>query len=59
MSKATFFYIGLGMQLVGFSSVGLCLFSGISNGDYAKPELVQFIGGMLLFYLGTMFKNKA
>lgn len=52
------FYLGLGMQLVGFSSVGLCLFSGMTKGDYGKLELIQFIGGSFVFYLGTFFKNK-
>jgi len=39
-----FFYIGLGLQLIGFASVGLCLFSGISKGDYGQLELVQLVG---------------
>lgn len=53
-----FFYFGLGMQLVGFASVGLCLFAGLSKGDYGKFELLQLIGGSLMFYVGTFFKNK-
>jgi hypothetical protein len=53
-----FFYLGLGMQLMGFSSVGLCLFAGLSKGDYGQLELIQLIGGSLLFYLGTYFKGK-
>ncbi len=53
------FYIGLGMQLVGFSSVGLCLFAGMSKGDYGKLELIELIGGSLIFYLGTFIKNKS
>lgn len=53
-----FFYLGLGMQLVGFASVGLCLFAGLTKGDYGKLELIQLIGGSLLFYVGTFFKNK-
>lgn len=52
------FYLGLGMQLMGFSAVGLCLFSGINKGDYAQMELIQLIGGSLLFYLGTFFKSR-
>ena len=52
------FYLGLGMQLAGFSSVGLCLFAGLSKGDYGKLELVELIGGSLIFYIGTFFKNK-
>jgi hypothetical protein len=53
-----FFYIGLGMQLVGFASVGLCLFAGMAKGDYGKLELIQLIGGSLIFYLGTFVKNR-
>ena len=52
------FYLGLGMQLVGFSSVGLCLFAGLAKGDYGRLELIQLVGGSLVFYLGTYFKNK-
>lgn len=53
-----FFYIGLGMQLIGFASVGLCLFAGMTKGDYGQLELIQLVGGSLLFYVGTFFKNK-
>ena len=53
-----FFYLGLGMQLTGFASVGLCLFAGLAKGDYGRFELIQLIGGSLIFYLGTFFKNK-
>ena len=52
------FYIGLGLQLVGFASVGLCLFSGMSTGDYDKIALFQFIGGSGIFYLGHFLKVK-
>jgi hypothetical protein len=52
------FYLGLGMQLVGFSFVGLCLFAGLTNGDYGKLELAQLIGGSFMFYVGTFLKNK-
>ena len=52
------FYFGLGMQLVGFASVGLCLFAGLTKGDYGRLELLQLIGGSLMFYVGTFFKNK-
>lgn len=52
------FYLGLGMQLIGFASVGLCLFAGLTKGDYGKFELIQLIGGSLLFYVGTYFKNR-
>lgn len=53
-----FFYIGLGMQLIGFASVGLCLFAGMTKGDYGQLELIQLVGGSLLFYVGTFVKNK-
>lgn len=53
-----FFYFGLGMQLVGFASVGLCLFAGLTKGDYGRLELLQLIGGSFMFYVGTFFKNK-
>jgi len=43
------FYIGTGLQLVGFTSVGLCLFAGLSMGDYGKLELIQFVGGFCIF----------
>jgi hypothetical protein len=52
------FYIGLGLQLIGFASVGLCLFAGLSKGDYGQLELVQLVGGSLLFYLGAFVKAK-
>ncbi|MCK6593618.1 MAG: hypothetical protein L6Q33_00290 [Bacteriovoracaceae bacterium] len=53
------FYLGLAMQLIGFSSVGLCLFAGMSKGDYGQLELVQFVGGSAVFYFGTLIKSKA
>ncbi|TDP54093.1 hypothetical protein C8D79_1377 [Bacteriovorax stolpii] len=52
------FYIGLGMQLVGFASVGLCLFAGMTKGDYGQLELIQLIGGSLMFYVGTFVKGR-
>jgi hypothetical protein len=52
------FYLGLGMQLSGFASVGLCLLAGMTKGDYGKLELIQLIGGSLVFYLGTYLKNR-
>jgi hypothetical protein len=54
----SFFYVGLGMQLFGFSAVGLCLFSGIKNGDYGRLELLQLVGGSLIFYLGHFIKGR-
>ncbi len=52
------FYLGLGLQLVGFATVGLCLFAGLSSGDYGQLELVQFIGGSAMFYIGSAIKSK-
>ncbi|MDD0854835.1 hypothetical protein HBN50_17130 [Halobacteriovorax sp. GB3] len=52
------FYIGLGIQLIGFTSVGLCLFAGLSKGDYGQLELIQLVGGSLLFYLGNAIKSR-
>ncbi|MCY4644890.1 MAG: hypothetical protein OXB88_09755 [Bacteriovoracales bacterium] len=53
------FYGGLFLQLCGVSSVGLCLFSGISEGDYGRVELVQFVGGTIIFYVGHFLKMKS
>lgn len=53
------FYFGLAMQLIGFSSVGLCLFAGMTKGDYGHLELVQFIGGSAVFYIGSVIKSRA
>ncbi|MBP9674002.1 MAG: hypothetical protein KBD63_02820 [Bacteriovoracaceae bacterium] len=52
------FYLGLGLQLFGMAAVGLCLFAGIQKGDYSKTELLQFVLGASLFYLGTFFKKR-
>jgi len=52
------FYFGLGLQLIGFTSVGLCLFSGMTKGDYGQLELIQLVGGSLLFYLGSFLKGR-
>ena len=52
------FYLGLGLQLIGFSSVGLCLFSGLDKGDYGQLELIQLVAGALLFHLGQIVKVK-
>ena len=51
------FYFGLGLQLVGLASVGLCLISGLAKGDYGSLDLVLFIGGPGIFYLGTILKK--
>jgi len=53
------FYIGFGLQLFGFTTVGLCLYTGITSGDYSKVELAQFILGSFAFYIGSYFKSKA
>ncbi len=54
----TLFYVGLGMQLFGLTAVGLCLFSGIKNGDYGQLELVQLVLGSLVFYVGNYLKGR-
>ena len=53
-----FFYIGLGLQLIGFAAVGLCLFSGIDKGNYGQMEFLQLVGGSALFYIGTFVKGR-
>lgn len=53
------FYIGLGMQLVGLATVGICFVSGITKGDYGQIELVQLVGGSAIFYLGQGVKSKS
>lgn len=53
-----FFYIGLGLQLMGFAAVGLCLFSGITKGNYGQLEFVQLVGGSAVFYIGAALKGK-
>lgn len=55
----TLFYVGLGMQLFGLTAVGLCFFSGIRNGDYGQLELIQLVGGSLVFYVGNYLKGRA
>jgi len=52
------FYVGLVMQIVGFCSVGLCLLAGMTKGDYGKLELIQFLGGSFIFYLGNFMRSK-
>lgn len=52
------FYIGLGLQLIGFTSVGLCLFAGMAKGDYGQMELLQLVGGSFMFYLGHFIKAR-
>lgn len=52
------FFVGLGLQLVGLTFVGLCLFAGVSKGDYGQLELAEFLGGGLLFYLGAFILKR-
>ncbi len=52
------FYLGLGLQLIGLASVGLCLFAGINKGDYGQMEFLQLIGGSVSFYIGQFIKSK-
>ena len=52
------FYIGFGMQLIGFSLVGLCFLAGITKGDYGKMELIQLLSGGILFHVGQLIKVK-
>jgi hypothetical protein len=54
-----FFYIGFGLQLMGFTFVGLCLFAGVMKGNYGQLELLQLVGGSLLFYFGQFVKTKS
>jgi hypothetical protein len=53
------FYLGLGMQLFGLTAVGLCFISGIRNGDYGQLELLQLVGGSLVFYIGNYIKGRS
>ena len=57
--ESMLFYLGFGLQLMGFASVGLCLFSGLNKGDYGQLELVQLVGGSFLFYFGHYLRAKA
>ena len=52
-----FFYFFTFLQLVGFAFVGLCLFKGMVSGDYDKYQLMQFVSGTALFYVGHYFKT--
>ena len=53
------FYLAIGMQLTGFASVGLSLFSGLNSGDYGRLELAQFVFGAFLFYVGQYLKGRS
>jgi hypothetical protein len=55
----TMFYFGLALQLMGLTSVGLCFLFGITHGDYGRLELVQFIGGAGIFYLGHFLRARS
>ena len=52
------FFVGLGLQLLGLTFVGLCLFAGITKGDYGYTELIEFVGGGLTFYLGAFLSKR-
>ncbi|MFT6068635.1 MAG: hypothetical protein ACJAT2_003721 [Bacteriovoracaceae bacterium] len=52
------FYIGFGLQLTGLATVGICLFSGMMKGDYGQLELVQLVGGSLVFYVGNFVRGR-
>lgn len=52
------FYFGFGLQLMGLATVGICLFSGMVKGDYGQLELVQLVGGSLVFYVGSFLRGK-
>jgi hypothetical protein len=54
-----FYYLGLGFQLIGFSTVSLCMFTGMNTGAYDKMQYLQFVGGSFIFYLGYVFRAKA
>ncbi len=54
-----FFYFGLFLQLCGLATVGLCFLTGITQGDYGRIELAQFVGGSFGFYLGHFIKGKS
>ena len=52
------FYFGLGLQLIGFTMVGLCFFAGLTKGEYGQIELIQLLSGSAIFYLGNYFRGK-
>ena len=52
------FYGGTGLQLAALITVGICFLSGVTKGDYGKIELVQFLGGMGLFLMGSILKGR-
>ena len=53
------FYLAIFLQLCGVASVGLCLASGLSQGDYGRVELAQFLGGSSIFYLGHFLQLRS
>jgi len=53
------FYFGVFLQLLGMAFVSVCLFTGISQGDYGKLELLQFFWGSVLFYSGHFVRKRA
>lgn len=52
------FYIGTGIQLIAMAMVGLCFLSGVTKGDYGRIELIQLVGGLLIFYVGQYFRSR-
>ena len=58
MKTSTLLAIAYGLQLIGFVTVGLCLATGLIQGDYGQLELVQLIAGSALFYLGSYLRGK-
>lgn len=46
------------MQLIGLATVGLCLISGMTKGDYGQIEFVQLVGGSAVFYIGQGLKGR-
>lgn len=56
--KYYLYYFIMLVQLSALVVVGLCLFSGLTKGDYGKIELAQFLLGGFVFYAGQILKAK-
>lgn len=52
------YYFGLALQLIGFTAVTICLYIGLTTGDYGQLELIEFLGGAGVFYIGTAIRSK-